>query len=49
MDCFAWNIRGANCNVCAMLKLAQPQLVLMYYKRTCACYIGGPTTNGTVA
>ena len=31
MDCFAWNIRGACCNVSLMLQLVQPQVALTHY------------------
>jgi len=49
MDCSAWNIRGAYCHVSVMLQLGQPQVAMKHYKRISACYIGGPTTNGTIA
>jgi hypothetical protein len=48
MDCFAWNTRGAYCYVSVTLQFVQPKAALMHYNRTGACYIGGPTTNGTI-
>ena len=49
MNSFAWNIRGAYGNVSVMLRFVQPHVALMHYKRTSACYIGGPITNVTIA
>jgi hypothetical protein len=49
MDWFAWNIRGAYCHVSVMSQLVKLEVAMKHYKRISACYIGGPTTNETIA